>query len=158
MYKYTLCFIIQNDKILLLNREKSRWMGSWNGVGGKFEENETPTQCILREVLEETGIKLHKVKYRGIIKHIIDDFKKMEIYVFIAELPYDYIYNTPKKSNEGILDWKRISWILNPENTGIPTDIPQVLPLILESDDIHEHLCVFQNNFLVEYKSSKIKL
>lgn len=124
---------------------------------GKIEENETPTECILREVFEETGIKLDKVEYKGVIRQIIDIYEKLEIYVFIAEVPYDYIYDTPKKSNEGILDWKRISWILSPENTGIPTDIPQVLPLILEKDDIHEYLCIFKDNFLVEYKSSKIK-
>lgn len=156
MFKYTLCFIIQNERVLLLNREKSRWMGSWNGVGGKIQGDETPTDCILREVLEETGIKLNKIKYKGVISQVIDNFEKGYIYVFISRLPDDYIYNTPKKFSEGILDWKEISWILNPKNTGVVADIPKVLPVMLQDENIYEHLCVFEKNILVEYKLTKI--
>lgn len=54
MLKYTICFIKRADNILLLNREKPGWMGSWNGVGGKIETGETPIECILREIYEET--------------------------------------------------------------------------------------------------------
>ena len=50
--KYTLCFIRRGDEILMLNREKPSWMGMWNGVGGRMEANETPKECILREVWE----------------------------------------------------------------------------------------------------------
>ena len=44
MYKYTLGFIIKNNEVLLLNRNKSPWMGAWNGVGGKIETGETNHQ------------------------------------------------------------------------------------------------------------------
>ncbi|MCK5130449.1 MAG: NUDIX domain-containing protein, partial [Clostridiales bacterium] len=47
-YKYTICFIKRNDEILLLNRENDSWMGCWNGVGGRLEDGESPTECILR--------------------------------------------------------------------------------------------------------------
>lgn len=63
MFEYTICFIAQQDKVLLLNREKPSWMGSWNGVGGSLEDGETPEDCVLREVMEETAIKLEDVKF-----------------------------------------------------------------------------------------------
>ena len=65
MYKYTICFIRKSDKILLLNRNKKPNMGMWNGVGGKIEDNETPYEGIIRETLEETGIDLPSVTYKG---------------------------------------------------------------------------------------------
>lgn len=48
-----ICFIKQGEKILILNRNFPEWMGVWNGVGGKINDNETPLECILREVREE---------------------------------------------------------------------------------------------------------
>ena len=65
MYKYTICFIRKGNKILLLNRNKKPNMGMWNGVGGKIEDNETPYEGIIRETLEETGIDLPSVTYKG---------------------------------------------------------------------------------------------
>ncbi|WP_278280977.1 NUDIX hydrolase [[Clostridium] fimetarium] len=152
-----MCFIIQKDSILLLNREKSKWMGSWNGIGGKFiNEEETPMMCIKREVYEETGINIKHFNYKGIINRVEDNIQSGEIYVFTAELPENITYTTPRKTREGILDWKLISWILHPENTGVATNIPQFLPLLLESDEIYEHSCVYENNYLVECKSTKL--
>ena len=57
-YKYTICFIRNNDQILMLNRDFAPTQGLWNGVGGKIKENETPLQCVVREVKEETSIDI----------------------------------------------------------------------------------------------------
>lgn len=152
MYTYTICFIKQRNRILLLNREKPRWMGSWNGIGGKIEEGETPTECVLREVYEETEIKLDNIIYKGTINRIYNNSQEGEIHAFIADLSDDYVYNTPRQSSEGIIDWKSISWILHPENTGVATNIPKFLPIMLEKDELYNHLCVYENNVLREYK------
>ena len=53
MYKYTLCFIKNKNQLLMINRNKSPWMGCWNGLGGKIEDGEKPDQCIKREIMEE---------------------------------------------------------------------------------------------------------
>ncbi|HEM1662636.1 TPA: NUDIX domain-containing protein, partial [Listeria monocytogenes] len=66
MYKYTLCFIQRADEILLLNRQKSPWMGSWNGVGGKIEQGETLLESVQREITEETGISSNDYEIRDI--------------------------------------------------------------------------------------------
>ncbi len=154
---YTICFIKQGNKILLLNREKPRWMGSWNGIGGKIEEGETPTECVLREVYEETEIKLDNIKYKGTINRIESNSQDGEIHAFVAELSEDYFYETPRKLSEGILDWKLLSWILHPENTGVATNVPRFLPIMLEKDGLYKHLCMYENNLLIGYKSIFLK-
>jgi 8-oxo-dGTP diphosphatase len=149
MFEYTICFIKRGNQILLLNREKtSGWMGSWNGVGGKIEKGETPYNSIIREVVEETGIKLLEAEYKGDVtwENNGKDFGGM--YVFLAEVPTNFEYKTPKKVEEGILDWKNIEWILHPKNTGIALNIPKFLPKILENDEIYEHRCYFENDHL----------
>ena len=59
----TLCYIEQDGKYLMLYRNKKENdinEGKWIGVGGRFEEGETPEECVLREVQEETGLTLLK--------------------------------------------------------------------------------------------------
>ena len=61
----TLCYIEKDDKYLMLHRTKKKNdanKGKWIGVGGKIEENESPDECLIREVYEETGLKLTKTK------------------------------------------------------------------------------------------------
>lgn len=158
MLKYTICFIKQENKILLLNREKPSWMGSWNGVGGKLEEGETPTECIIREVFEETSIKLENVQYKGIVTWKEDGIKSGGMYAFTASIPDDFLYKTPIKVREGILDWKDIQWILNPDNTGVALNVPKYLPKMLNDDNMYEHLCEFKNDILLNVKSLPLKI
>lgn len=157
MFKYTICFIKRGNQILLLNREKSSWMGSWNGVGGKFEKGESPTECILREVFEETGIKLKSLKYKGIVTWKTEENSIGGMYAFIAELPDDFKYETPIKMREGILDWKNIDWILNPENTGVASNMSKYLPKMLNEDCKYEHRCFFDDRGLIKVESTLLK-
>lgn len=158
MFKYTICFIKQGDKILLLNREKPSWMGSWNGVGGKLEDGESALDCVLREVLEETEIKLDNVRFKGLVTWIVDGAYSGGMYAFIAEIPEDFIYETPKKTEEGILDWKKIKWIFHPENTGVASNVPKFLPRMLEDEEIYEHLFVYKEDMLIKYESKPLSL
>ncbi len=151
MNKYTICFIKQDSKVLLLNRENPRWMGRWNGIGGKIEQGETPDTCVLREVYEETGIKLTNVIYKGTINTIIDNEKADEIYAFISEISKEIKFKTPIKSSEGILDWKELSWILHPQNTGVAEDIAYFFPTMLLKDEVYEHQCIFNKNSLIGF-------
>ena len=66
---YTLGFIRceDNNKILLLNRNKPPWMGLYNGIGGKIQPNETPLECMIREANEETGLSLTHFTNRGVL-------------------------------------------------------------------------------------------
>ncbi|MDM5153003.1 NUDIX domain-containing protein [Bacillus sp. DX1.1] len=74
MYNQTLCFIRRDYDILMLNREKAPLQGLWNGVGGKMEQSEAPTACIVREIEEETGIQVteQNITYKGTLSWQID--------------------------------------------------------------------------------------
>ena len=74
----TLCYIEQDDKYLMLHRVKKENdlnHDKWVGVGGKFEGNETPEECLLREVKEETGLTLTKYRFRGIVTFLSEGWE-----------------------------------------------------------------------------------
>ncbi|MEH6943445.1 NUDIX domain-containing protein, partial [Bacillus sp. JJ722] len=67
MFKYTVCFVKKENEILMLNREKAPIMGVWNGVGGKIENGETSDEGAIREVFEETSIKVKRFFSKGTV-------------------------------------------------------------------------------------------
>ena len=72
----TLCYIEKDGKYLMLHRvvkDKDVNKGKWIGVGGHFEEGESPEECVLREVKEETGYTLTSFHYRGQLTFICGD-------------------------------------------------------------------------------------
>ncbi|PWV94525.1 8-oxo-dGTP diphosphatase [Paenibacillus cellulosilyticus] len=150
MIKYTICFIRQGSKVLLLNREKASWMGAWNGVGGKLEPNETPREGILREVAEETGIVLDLIQFKGIVTWVVDGAMTGGMYTYVAELPEDYTYETPIKTDEGILDWKELQWILHPKNVGLAANIPESLEKLLFDPGCYEYRCFYSEGKLLK--------
>lgn len=100
----TLCYIEKDGKYLMLHRvkkEKDINHDKWIGVGGKFEEQETPEECLLREVKEETGLTLTKYRYRGLLTFIYDDMETEYIYLFTAT---EYTGGLTE-CDEGTLEW-----------------------------------------------------
>jgi 8-oxo-dGTP diphosphatase len=156
MYPYTICFIKRANQVLMLNRNFAPNMGLWNGVGGKIQKGESPLQCIIREVHEETGIRLNEAVYKGTVCWIVDGEKRGGMYLFVAELPTEYSYPTPQKTCEGILEWKDISWVTNENNLGVVSNIPKFLPIALENDNHFEHRCAYINGTLAEFESIKL--
>lgn len=150
----------RNDEILMLNREYDPLKGLWNGVGGKIANQETPLACIIREVKEETGIDIldNQVQFKGIIKWEFDDAYFGGMYAYLVNIPKDYSYPTPKKVDEGILDWKNISWLLSEGNYGLDEIIPHILPKILDSSKKFEHRCVIINNKMVAYECKELEI
>ncbi|MFC5986915.1 NUDIX domain-containing protein [Marinicrinis lubricantis] len=147
--KFNICFIKQGEKILLLNRERPSWMGAWNGVGGKLEPGETPRESVLREVFEETGIALEEVYFKGIVTWFVDGMSSGGMYVYFAELPPDFHYETPIKTDEGILDWKEMQWIMHPENQGVVHNIPKSMERMFGDHGCFEHRCYYENEQFV---------
>ncbi|WP_369899609.1 NUDIX domain-containing protein [Bacillus manliponensis] len=154
MYKHTLCFIRRNNELLMLNRNYDPVKGLWNGVGGKIENDETPLQSAIREIKEETNISVtsSQVHFKGIVTWNFDKVFTGGMYVYVIDLQKDYIYETPIKIDEGILDWKEISWLLSEYNYGVGEMITHFLPYVLHDSDVYEHKCVIENNKLVDYK------
>lgn len=99
----TLCYIIKDGKILLLDRRKGIGVGKTNAPGGKLRKNETPEECAMREVLEETGLKVSNLKNHGILNFFFGQRLKPNwiVHVFSTE-SFD---GEIKESDEGNLRW-----------------------------------------------------
>lgn len=151
MLKYTICFIKQGTKILMLNREFPSWMGVWNGVGGKIEEGESAKESIIREVYEETGLSIKNPQFKGITSWIVEGTCVDGMYIYIAELPCNEVFHTPIKTFEGILDWKEYDWLMHPKNVGLTSDMSKYLKHVLLDENIYEHRCYYQDGKLVDH-------
>ena len=90
MLNTTLCYIEQDDKYLMLHRVKKKNdinHDKWIGIGGKFEELESPEDCLLREVKEETGLTPTNFKQRGIVNFYSEIHEDEQMYLYSI---YDY--------------------------------------------------------------------
>ena len=152
MYKYTLAFIKRYNKILMLNRNRSPWMGSWNGVGGKIELGESPLESLIREVKEETGLTVDEsnIVFKGSVTWNETSSTRKGLLLYLINLPSDLPYLTPKVTVEGILDWKEINWISDFDNYGVCDNIPYFIKDVIYNDDQFEHYCYFDDKVLKE--------
>lgn len=105
----TLCYIEQNDSYLMLHRvskENDINHGKWIGVGGHFKEGESPEECLLREVKEETGLELTSYRMRGIITFVYNETECEYMHLYTADA-FNGSLDTEKMSvcEEGILKW-----------------------------------------------------
>ncbi|MCR5769955.1 MAG: 8-oxo-dGTP diphosphatase [Butyrivibrio sp.] len=104
MLNTTLCYIEKDGKYLMLHRTKKKNdlnQDKWIGVGGKFEKDETPEECLIREVYEETGLTLTRFKLRSVVTFISDKWETEYMYLFTAT----EFEGELKDCNEGELVW-----------------------------------------------------
>jgi 8-oxo-dGTP diphosphatase len=100
----TLCYIEKENCYLMLHRIKKKTdvnKGKWIGVGGHFEKDETPDECLLREVKEETGLTLTKYKCRGLVTFISNEWETEYMFLYTA----DGFEGELTDCNEGELKW-----------------------------------------------------
>ena len=105
MKQTTLCYIEKDDKYLMLHRVKKEVdcnKDKWIGVGGKFEEDETPEECVVREVLEETGLTITEYAYRGLITFVSNEFETEYMHLFTAN---EFEGQMVRECSEGNLEW-----------------------------------------------------
>lgn len=84
----TLCYIEKDDCYLMLHRIKKQHdvnKDKWIGIGGKFEKDETPEECLLREAKEETGLTLTSWKMRGIVTFLCDCGETEYMFLYTAD-------------------------------------------------------------------------
>ena len=87
MIQSTLCYLERGDEYLMLHRVKKEHDANhdkWIGVGGKFEDGESPEECILREAYEETGLTLTEYRYRGLVTFVSDEYPTEYMHLFTA--------------------------------------------------------------------------
>lgn len=102
----TLCYIEKGDSYLMLHRVSKKHdvnKDKWIGIGGHFEENESPEECLLREAKEETGLILTSWKFRGIVTFISEGWDTEYMCLYTADRYEGEII----PCNEGVLEWIR---------------------------------------------------
>lgn len=100
----TLCYIEKDDKYLMLHRVSKKNdvnKDKWIGVGGHFESGESPEDCLLREVKEETGLTLTSYRFRGILTFNFNDSESEYICLYTA----DGFEGELRECDEGTLEW-----------------------------------------------------
>jgi len=100
----TLCYLRRRDQILLLKKEKGLFgEGKWNAPGGKLVAGETPEDGTKREILEETGLKISKLRFHGLLNFYLGLTRKLDqvVLVFSSEM----ITGKLRRSREGELRW-----------------------------------------------------
>ena len=105
MVNTTLCYILRGNDVLMLHRVKKKNdlnQDKWIGIGGKFEGDETPDECLLREAYEETGLTLTNWQCRGVVTFLTNGPWDGEyMYLFTA----DGFEGELKTCDEGDLQW-----------------------------------------------------
>ena len=104
MIHTTLCYITRGSEVLMLHRVKKKNdinRDKWIGIGGRFEPEESPDECLLRESREETGLTLTSWRCRGIVTFLNTCCEGEYMYLFTA----DGFEGQLKECDEGDLQW-----------------------------------------------------
>ena len=108
MKNTTLCYIEKDGKYLMLHRvrkQNDENHDKWIGIGGKFEDGESPEDCVLREAREETGLLLTNYRYRGIVTFVSDLYPTEYMHLFICN---KFSGTLTDKCDEGNPEWVKI--------------------------------------------------
>ena len=100
----TLCYVQRGQQYLMLHRVKKEHdlnHDKWIGIGGKFEDKESPEECLLREAKEETGLTLTRYRYRGLVTFVSDQWPTEYMHLFTA----DAFEGEMTSCAEGELEW-----------------------------------------------------
>ena len=113
MKNTTLCYVEKDGKYLMIHRIKKVNdvnKDKWIGVGGKLEYGESPFDCIRREILEETGLSVGALSYKGIITFVSNEFGTEYMHLFHTD---DFSGSLVEQCDEGRLEWIDINEVEN---------------------------------------------
>ena len=105
MKNTTLCYLENDGAYLMMHRikkENDENHDKWIGVGGKFEDGETPFECAKREIKEETGLDNVKLNYRGIVTFVSDEYGTEYMHLFTSD---QFTGKIKHSCEEGVLEW-----------------------------------------------------
>ena len=145
MKNTTLCYIEKDDAYLMLHRVKKvndENHDKWIGVGGKFEAGESPEDCLLREVKEETGLTLTDYRYRGLVTFVSDEWGTEYMHLFTATGFEGEI----QSCDEGELVWVPKAEI---ENLNIWEGDKIFFRLLVKSDKVFSLKLTYKGDILV---------
>jgi 8-oxo-dGTP diphosphatase len=125
--------IVSGDKILLLNRQHGSFRG-YISPGGRVEFPESPTECAVREVKEETGLTVSNLKYKGLAEYMNPGQERYMIFNYIT---YDFTGELLQESNEGKPEWIALDDLHSIE---MQENIRKRIPLFFEEGTFEIHV------------------
>lgn len=142
----TLCYIEKNDSYLMLHRVKKEVdinRDKWIGVGGHFLPDESPEECLLREVKEETGLTLTSWQFRGIVTFLSDEWHTEYMCLYTADgFTGDLI-----SCDEGELEWVKKDDLMS---LNLWEGDKIFLKLLVEKDEFFSLKLRYEGEYLVE--------
>lgn len=154
--KFTICFCICENTVLMVHRKKQPNQFRWNGIGGKLEPGETPRDGVAREVLEETGVDINQatsVNYAGIVSWpdaLLRGNKAGGMHAFIARFDDRRIgWDGLHPSDEGDLAWHPLDWVCDRANPAVVDNISHFLPEMLSSSVPKRYWCLYEDEEFV---------
>lgn len=142
----TLCYLEREEKWLMLHRDAKKNdinEGKWIGVGGHFEKEESPDECLLREVKEETGYTLNSFTFRGIVTFVSDNTQTEYMHIFTSN---DFSGNEIR-CTEGTLQWIEKDKI---ESLNVWEGDRIFLEMLKKNEPFFSLKLVYKNGFLSE--------
>lgn len=146
----TLCYIEKDGETLLLHRNKKKndiHAGKWIGLGGKIEPGESPQECVVREVYEESGLMIKNPTLRGVLSFPGFDDDEWHVFLYtVNEFVGEII-----ESNEGTL-----KWVKNNEVSDYETyDSDRLFLKWLDETNMFEACFKYENNKMIDYSVVK---
>lgn len=146
----TLCYVrdTKTNKTLMLHRIKKKQdmhEGKWNGLGGKFEEGESPEECVIREIKEESGLIIQNPKLKGFITFPeFDGFDDWYVFLFTVE----HFSGDLIDSKEG-----ELKWIPDNEVTKLPLwEGDRIFIPWLSEDKFFSAKFIYENKKLISHE------
>jgi 8-oxo-dGTP diphosphatase len=147
--RYTICFCLREDRVLMLRRRNPPYEGLWNGLGGKIETGELPRQSVQREILEESGVDLREaveVRFGGLVTWLegglAEDAAAVPsggMFAFLAQFDDRVPLGPDRENEEGSLSWRPLRWVCDPGNHELADIVPRYLPRMLEEREPREY-------------------
>lgn len=126
-------------------KENDENEGKWIGVGGHFEEGESPDDCLRREVFEETGLKLLSYEFRGIVTFVSDKYGTEYMHLYTS---HSFTGNL-KECDEGELEWIPKDEVLN---LNLWEGDREFLKMLFDNEDVFSMKLVYEGDKLVEVR------
>lgn len=149
---YTLGFLVQQGRVLLLERRRPPNAGRWNAPGGKLEAGEDPLAGIIREFAEETGLHLVNPQLRCIL-HFYEcggRWAPQMIFTFLAHAAEGAL----SPSDEGRLAWWSLAQVMN--DPRVVDNIPLFLPALLEATEPFVFVASYEGDTLTHYRTTPL--